>query len=114
MFIERKVTMINIEDFRKVEMIVVRILEVSDHPNADKLYVIKVDTGTEKKQVVAGIKQFYAKEELVGKEAVLVYNLEPVMLRGVESQGMILAVKDDAGLSLITPHKEVKLGSRVS
>lgn len=106
--------MINIEDFRKVEMIVVRILEVSDHPNADKLYVIKVDTGTEKKQVVAGIKQFYAKEELVGKEAVLVYNLEPVMLRGVESQGMILAVKDDAGLSLITPHKEVKLGSRVS
>ncbi len=106
--------MINIEDFKKVEMIVAKVLEVADHPNADKLYVVQVDTGIEKRQVVAGIKNFYTKEELVGKEVILVNNLEPAILRGVESKGMLLAVKDDTTLALLTPHKEVKLGSRVS
>jgi methionyl-tRNA synthetase len=127
-----------IEDFAKFEFKVARIIEAEDHPNADRLYVLKVDVGeTETKtelpayeygsgeqepqavtvpkyrQVVAGIKKFYNKEDLVGKYVIVVNNLEPATLRGVESQGMILAASDDIGLSVIVPEKEIKIGSKV-
>ena len=75
--------------------------------------MITVDVGDKTKQVVAGIRNFYKKEDLVGKFVVVVDNLDPAMLRGVESNGMILAASDDAGLSIITLDKEVKLGSVV-
>jgi methionyl-tRNA synthetase len=90
-----------------------KIKEVVEHPNADKLYVVTVDLGDRTKQVVAGIRNFYKKEDLIGKFVVVVDNLDPAMLRGVESNGMILAASDDAGLSVITLDKEVKLGSVV-
>ncbi|MFA6357480.1 MAG: methionine--tRNA ligase subunit beta [Candidatus Omnitrophota bacterium] len=105
--------MISIDDFRKLELRVAEIKEVSDHPNADKLLVLKVDLGDRQKQVVAGIKNFYSKEELVGKQVVLVDNLDPVILRGVESQGMILAGSDESLLAVISPEKKLKLGSIV-
>lgn len=105
--------MVTIEDFRKLELKVAKIKEVQDHPNADKLYIIIVDLGDKTKQVVAGIRGSYQKEDLVGKQAVVVDNLEPVVLRGVESQGMILAASDEAGITIISPHREVKLGSIV-
>ena len=73
--------MVNIEDFRKIELKVGEIKEVNDHPNADRLYVIVVDLGDKTKQVVAGIKGSYKKEDLVGKQAVVVDNLEPAVLR---------------------------------
>lgn len=105
--------MINIDDFRKLELKVGEIKEVNDHPNADKLYVVTVDLGDKTKQLVAGIKNSYAKEELIGKQVVVVDNLEPALLRGVESQGMILAASDETGLSVVGPLKKMKLGSIV-
>ena len=101
------------EDFRKIELKIAKIKEVSDHPNADRLYVIIVEVGDKTKQVVAGIRNFYKKEDLVGREVVLVDNLDPAILRGVESQGMLLAASDDKGISIITPDRLVALGSIV-
>lgn len=105
--------MITIEDFRKCELVVARILEVQDHPNADKLYLIKVDLGTEVRQLVAGIKPSYTKEELINKEVVVVKNLQPAVIRGVESQGMILAATDTQGICLVSPLRDVAIGSIV-
>ena len=105
--------MVTIEEFKKLELKVAEIKEVNDHPNADKLYVITVDLGDKTKQVVAGIKSSYKKEDLVGRQVVVVDNLDPAILRGVESQGMILAASDEAGIAVISPLREVKLGSTV-
>lgn len=105
--------MASIEDFRKLELRIAEIKEVNDHPNADKLLILVVDLGDRQKQVVAGIKAFYTKEELIGKQVVLVDNLDPVILRGVESQGMILAGSFDSLLAVVSPDKKLKLGSVV-
>lgn len=105
--------MANIDDFKKLELKVAQIKEVNEHPNADKLLVLSLDVGDKIKQVVAGIKGSYAREELLGKLVVLVDNLEPAVLRGIESQGMILAGSDDSGIVIISPEKPLKLGSRV-
>jgi methionyl-tRNA synthetase len=105
--------MVNIEEFRKLELKIARIKEVADHPNADKLYVLTLDLGDKTKQVVAGIKKSYVREDLVNRLVVVVDNLEPVVLRGVESQGMILAASDENGIAVLSPDKEVKLGSIV-
>lgn len=105
--------MASIEDFRKLELRIAEIKEVNDHPNADKLLVLTVDLGDRQKQVVAGIKAFYPKEELIGKQVILVDNLDPVILRGVESQGMILAGSDESLLAVVSPDKKLKLGSIV-
>ncbi|MCX5711286.1 MAG: methionine--tRNA ligase subunit beta [Candidatus Omnitrophica bacterium] len=105
--------MATIEDFRKLELKVAQIKEVNDHPNADRLYVITLDVGDKTKQVVAGIKANYLKEDLVGKLVVLVDNLDSAVLRGVESQGMILAASDEEGITIVSPEKPKKLGSVV-
>ena len=105
--------MVNIEDFRKIELKVGEIKEVNDHPNADRLYVIVVDLGDKTKQVVAGVKGSYKKEDLVGKQVVVVDNLEPAVLRGVESQSMVLAASDETGITIISPQRKLKLGSIV-
>jgi len=105
--------MATIDDFRKLELRVGEIKEVNDHPDADKLYVVTVDLGDKTKQLVAGIKLFYQKEDLVGRQVVVVDNLDPAVLRGVESQGMILAASDDEGIAVISPLRRMKLGSIV-
>ncbi|TRZ95711.1 methionine--tRNA ligase subunit beta [bacterium] len=105
--------MVSIEDFKKLELKIARIKEVTDHPNADKLYVIIIDLGDKTKQIVAGIKGYYQPGELVGKEVVVVDNLEPAVLRGVESQAMLLATHDENGIVIISPEKEVSVGSIV-
>ncbi len=105
--------MASIEDFKKLELRVARIKDAVDHPNADKLIVLTLDLGDRQKQVVAGIKNFYTKEELIGRQVVVVDNLDPVVLRGVESQGMILAGSDENTLGILAPDKELKLGSQV-
>ncbi|MFH0738540.1 MAG: methionine--tRNA ligase subunit beta [Candidatus Omnitrophota bacterium] len=105
--------MISIEDFRKLELRVAQIKEVNDHPDADRLYVITLDLGDRTKQVVAGIRGSYQKEELLGKQVVVVDNLEPAVLRGIESQGMILAASDETGIVIVTPEKKITLGSIV-
>ena len=104
---------VSIEDFKKLELKVAQIKEVNEHPNADRLYVITVDLGDRTKQVVAGIKSSYKKEDLIGKQVVVVDNLEPAVLRGVESQGMILAASDDEGICIVSPERKVKLASTV-
>jgi len=105
--------MITIEDFRKLELKVAEIKEVIEHPNADRLYVITVDLGDKQKQIVAGIRGSYQKEELIGKQVVVADNLEPAVLRGVESQGMILAASDETGMAIVSPARAIKLGSIV-
>jgi len=86
--------MIEFADFEKVELKTAVVKTVEIHPNADRLYVVKLDLGGEERTVCAGIRAFYRPEQLVGKTVILCANLAPRLLRGVESQGMILAVKD--------------------
>ena len=105
--------MITIDDFKKLELIVGQIKEAQDHPNADKLYLLKIDTGSEIKQLVAGIKKSYTKEELIGKRVVVVNNLEPATIRGEVSNGMLLAATDENGVVILITEKEVALGSKV-
>jgi len=105
--------MVTIEEFKKLELKVAKIKEVQDHPNADKLYVMLIDLGDKTKQIVAGIKSFYQKEELLNKQVIVVDNLEPALLRGVESQAMLLAAQDEKGICIIVPEREVQLGSIV-
>ena len=105
--------MITIDEFKKVELIVAQIKEVVEHPNADRLYVLKIDTGKEIRQVVAGIRSRYTKEELIGRRVALVANLQPAVIRGEESNGMVLASTDETGLSLLTFDRDVALGSIV-
>jgi methionyl-tRNA synthetase len=103
----------SIKDFQNFELIVAQIKEVKDHPNADKLYVLKIDTGTEEKQIVAGIRGSYAKQALIGRKIIVINNLEPAILRGEESRGMLLAASDENGISILEPDHNVKVGSRV-
>ncbi len=105
--------LVALEDFKKMELKVALIKEAADHPNADKLYVLTVDAGDVTKQIVAGIKRGYTKEELVGKYIVIVNNLQPAVLRGVESQGMLLAASDGDVIAVLSPEKNVKPGSPV-
>ena len=105
--------MVTIADFRNFEFRVATIKEVSDHPNADKLYVVKVDLGDKEKQLVAGIKPFYEKEALIGRQVVVIDNLEPAVIRGVESQGMLLAASDETGTAILSPERRIKEGGVV-
>ena len=105
-----------IDDFTKVELRVGQIVEVEDIPKARKLYKLLVDLGYEKRTIVSGIKEHFTKEELFGKRIVVVVNLKPVKLCGVESRGMLLASgpADKSTLALLTPDKNIPLGCRVS
>jgi methionine--tRNA ligase beta chain len=105
--------MVSYEDFRKLELKVAEIKEVNDHPNADRLYVLTIDLGDKQKQIVAGIKASYQKEDLIGKQVVVIDNLEPAILRGVESQGMLLAASDETGITIVSPLRQIKSGSVV-
>ena len=105
--------MITIEDFTKVELKTGKVLDAQRVEKSNKLIVMKVDTG-EERQIVAGIGKAYTPEELVGKTIVVVTNLEPAKLLGVESNGMLLAASDDEGnLAVITPERQIKTGVRV-
>ena len=84
---------------------VAEILEVIPHPEADKLYVLQINLGTERRQLVAGIRQYYSEEELVGKKIVVVTNLKPAKLRGIESQGMLLAADDGKAVRVLEASK---------
>jgi len=105
--------MATFDDFSKLELRVGRILEANDHPNADRLYVLKVDLGERQVQLVAGIKNSYTKEELIGKSAIIVANLEPKVLRGVESNGMLLAAHSEDKKIILTTDKEASPGSLI-
>ncbi len=106
--------MITIQDFAQTELKIARILSVDDHPAADKLYVLRVDIGEENPRIiVAGIKGHYTPEELEGRLVVVVANLEPAKLRGIQSNGMLLAASDGEQVVLLAPDKDLAPGSSV-
>src|SRR5687767_2613190 len=106
---------ITYDDFAKLELRVATVVEAKVHPNADKLLVLQVDLGTEKKQICAGIRAYYTPEQLLGKQVVVVANLEPRPLRGEISQGMLLAATDPASgrIVVISPAEAVGAGGVV-
>ena len=106
---------ISFEDFTKVEMVVGKILEAKEHPDADKLLVFTIDVGEENpRTIISGIKKWYEPSDLVDKNVIVVKNLAPRKMRGIESQGMILASDFEDDLSLLTTLKDMKPGSKVS
>ena len=106
---------IEFEDFQKLDLRVGTVKAVEKHPDADRLLLVKVDTGDKDlRQVVAGLADYFQPDDLVGKQVVVVANLKPRKLRKQLSQGMVLAVKTDKGMELLTPSGEVAPGSKVS
>lgn len=104
---------ITIDDFSKVELRIGEVLEAKVHPNADKLLVLQIKIGPEVRQIVSGIAKHYKPEELVGKKLIVVANLKPVKLRGVDSYGMILAASNEEEFTLGTVLSDIKSGSEV-
>jgi len=106
---------ITFDYFKKMDLRVAQIKECEDVAGADRLYKLTIDAG-EERQIVAGIKLYYRKEDLVGKRIVIVANLEPRTLRGITSHGMLLAAssEDKSAVVLITPDRDIPNGSSVS
>src|SRR5437588_5573767 len=109
-------TTIQYDDFAKLELRVATVIECKAHPNADKLLVLQIDLGTERRQICAGLRQHYQPEQLVGKQIVVVANLAARQMRGEVSQGMLLAASDPATSRVIVigPTEQVSAGSKVS
>ena len=105
---------ITIDDFAKLDMRVAEVLKVERHPNADKLLVFQLKIGEEVRQVVSGIAKWYKPEDLVGKKVVMVYNLKPVTLRGIESNGMILSAEKGKKLSVVSTLDDMPSGATIS
>ena len=110
---ETNANLITIDDFAKVELRVAKVIAAEKVEKADKLLKLQLQVGDEQRQVVSGIAKYYTPEEMVGKTIVLVANLKPVKLRGIESQGMILAASNENGLSLVTIDKDLGSGAHV-
>jgi len=105
---------VSIEEFRRLTLRVGVITGAQDHPNADRLLVLTVDVGeVQPRQLVAGIRGAYQPADLIGKQVVVVANLKPAQLRGVESQGMVLAASDESSIVLLSPERPVQPGSPV-
>ena len=88
---------ITFDDFAKLDIRVAKVLEVRNHPNADKLYCMTIDLGTEKRQIIAGLRPYMPPEALLGKSIIVVTNMEPRKMRGLESNGMLLAASAGEG-----------------
>lgn len=106
--------MVNFEDFQKLDLKIVKIMKAERIKNSDKLLRLEVDLGEEKRQIVAGIGKFYNPEEIVGREIILVANLEPKEIMGIESKGMLLAANIDGKPVLLRPDEEVPVGTKIS
>ncbi|MCI0458813.1 MAG: hypothetical protein L0Z62_17785 [Gemmataceae bacterium] len=105
---------LSLEEFKRVALRTGVVKAAADHPNADRLVVLTVDLGeAAPRQLVAGIKGSYQAADLIGKHVVVVANLKPAKLRGVESQGMVLAASDGQAVILIGPDRPIRAGSPV-
>jgi methionyl-tRNA synthetase len=105
---------ITIDDFKKIDLRIGRVIEAEKVPKSEKLIKLQVEIGNERRQVVAGIAQHYKPEDLIGKLIVVVANLQPAKLMGQESQGMILAASNESGtLTLVGVQSEISTGSTV-
>ena len=105
--------MISFEYFKKLDIRIGKIETAERIPDSDKLLRLEVNIGDEKRQIVAGIAEFYEPEQLIGREVPILANLEPRMLRGVESQGMLLAADANGEPVLFSPDKDIPPGSIV-
>lgn len=106
--------MISLDDFKKIDIRIGKVLSAERVPGSDKLILLKIDLGSEIRQIVAGIAKIVENpEDLIGKELPVVVNLEPKMLKGYESQGMILAADAGGEPVLLHPAREVPVGSVV-
>lgn len=108
-----EVQLIDINQFFNVKLKVAEVLEAERVPDTDKLMKLRITLGSEERTLVAGIAQYYTPDDIIGKQIVVVANLKPAKLRGIESQGMLLAARDDDGLSLVTVEHRVEPGSSV-
>ena len=106
--------MVSFDDFKKIDMKIGEIIGVEHVPSADKLYCLQVDVGGKQIQLVAGLRGLYKEDDLKGKRIVVVTNLDPVTIRGVRSEGMLLAAVDGNDASLLTVDKGAKVGSHVA
>jgi len=104
---------ISYEEFAKIDLRVATVLAARPHPNADKLMLMQIDVGDRQKQIIAGIRGHYDAEQLVGRQVVVVNNLQEAMLRGEESAGMLLAAADGDRVILLQPDSQCKPGSGV-
>lgn len=104
---------IAIDDFAKCELKVGTVVSCEKHPKADRLLVEQIDLGSEVRQIVSGISKYYKPEEMVGKQVVVITNLKPRKLKGVESNGMILCAMDDSEVSLLTVDKKMPNGTKI-
>jgi methionyl-tRNA synthetase len=109
-------TTITYDDFAKLDLRVATVLECQPHANADKLLVLQIDLGGERRQICAGLRQHTTPESLIGKQIIVVANLAPRQMRGEISQGMLLAATDAASgkVIVITPAEPAGAGSKVS
>ena len=107
---------VNFNEWEKLDLRTAEILKAEDIPRADKLYQLTIDLGTETRILVAGLKPYYTKEELENKKCIVFTNLEPRIIKGIKSQGMILAVVNDdhSEVKLLQPDGVVELGCKVS
>ena len=106
--------MVNFDDFKKLDLRIAKILKAEKIEGSNKLLKFQIDIGDEEKQLVAGLAKHYNPEDLVGREIVVVVNLEPKKLMGVESQGMLLAASKDNDIVLLQPDREIEPGSKIS
>jgi methionine--tRNA ligase beta chain len=105
--------MISFEDFQKIDLRVAKIIKAERIEGSEKLLKLEVNLGKEVRQIIAGIAKFYKPEDLIGKEIVIVANLEPKKLMGLESQGMLLAAEKDGEPVILIPEKEVPPGTKI-
>jgi len=106
--------MITFDDFKKLDLRVATVTACEPHPNADKLLVMQIDLGDEQRQIIAGLKQWYQPEEMTGKAIVVVTNLEPASIRGMESNGMLLAAGAGDDVVVIVPERDIPPGTKVT
>jgi tRNA-binding protein len=104
---------ITYEEFAKLDLRVAKILSAREHPNANKLMLLQIDVGDEQKQIVAGIRGHYQVEQLVGRQIIVVNNLQEAVLRGEESHGMLLAAGDGESIVLLRPDRDCAAGAVV-
>ena len=104
---------VSIDTFAQLELRTAKVLEVRPHPNADKLLLLKIDVGDVQKQIVAGIRGHYEPDELVGRTIIVVNNLQPAMLRGEESEGMLLAAAHEEKIVLLRPDVDLPPGCKI-
>ena len=109
----QEVGLVSFEEFGKLDLRVAEIVAVERVEKADRLYKLEIDSGSQRQTIVAGIAQYYKREDLIGKRIVVVANLQPATIRGIQSEGMLLAAQDENGINVVTFDRDVSIGSKV-